>query len=84
MNEDAVAISSAVDEEIISLDSEAVVETVESVEVSTDTDAVVVSAFSKPFSEYSVSEFLLLLLLILSIINTVLGLFLRKWGFVDW
>lgn len=43
-----------------------------------------ISAWEKPFETYSVSEFLLLLIAVLLIIQTVLGLFTRKWGFNEW
>lgn len=43
-----------------------------------------VSAWEKPFTDYSVCEFLLLLLVILVQIDLIIALFLRKWGFPEW
>lgn len=43
-----------------------------------------VSAWEKPFTDYSVCEFLLLVLVILVQIDLIIALFLRKWGFPEW
>lgn len=48
------------------------------------TEPAAVTAWTKPFTEYSVSEFLLLILVVLYITNSVFKLFNRKWGFPEW
>lgn len=59
-------------------------EAAEHTEVPESTAAADVPVLETPLDALSTTDFLLLLILVVLIIRTVLGLFLRKWGFPDW
>lgn len=59
-------------------------EIAEHTEVPQTTAAADVSVLDTPLDALSLTDFLLLLILVVLIIRTVLGLFIRKWGFPDW
>lgn len=59
-------------------------EVAEHTEVPEPTAAADVSVLSAPLDSLGITDFLLLLILVVLVIQMVLGLFLRKWGFPDW